>query len=712
MQNLKYKKVILAFIAFMLVSNVQIASAGVAEAGILSAILGKDIAKFVKDTTDQVSNYIKITTTAVNTGKTVINTAKNLKNFDLSNVAKNLTSDKIINLGTAVLENTGSTKMPGINSFTNGAQIITDLGNYLDKTSINEIRKTLNDLKDPINTNPYTAEIQKSITSLVRNTADESAGKLINFTLPYIAQKEICESEELKDVIENGEPENYIKPKPAVDNVDIKESCEINLSDSEEGEKGQAIFIALAKSGYAGQNTKMALADPANTPSGVIGGVISKMEDAKNKAVEIASKQAESTGLVIGNQTCLNEDGEEVDFDSTNPNEAFCDSQQSDTTNSAVLAKEKINAAAQSPYIAFLSKADATQKSGNEFLDTVSNIANVLDSILGLGMGGGDFENAISGSDNPYTELANSLSGLKETMRKEADLGDSAEEANREYELGETKKIYTTADLQEANNLYTELREFNIRKLNIYAFTYILLKQAVYSSSGFRNLYVSNPVGGILYTDPSLNLEDPNAFEFIGRIENLPRSISQLNTCFDNITKSMQTLIKEMAQNNYKEQEIKNFISKLNTSKLEKEEISLAIENILKGAITQKEYAEKQIDWEYVPEYQNEINDPTSDEQEKVLNFTRDEVTGPFTVANLFNIRVRAYKTLWAFKITPFDERVLKGYGITSIDQISPNMPRASQAPNLISAEDSKKYSELAFCNKLDINICSTLQRR
>jgi hypothetical protein len=168
----------------------------------------------------------------------------------------------------------------------------------------------------------------------------------------------------------------------------------------------------------------------------------------------------------------------------------------------------------------------------------------------------------------------------------------------------------------------------------------------------------------------------------------------------------------EMAQNNYKEQEIKNFISKLNTSKLEKEEISLAIENILKGAITQKEYAEKQIDWEYVPEYQNEINDPTSDEQEKVLNFTRDEVTGPFTVANLFNIRVRAYKTLWAFKITPFDERVLKGYGITSIDQISPNMPRASQAPNLISAEDSKKYSELAFCNKLDINICSTLQRR
>ncbi|MDQ1281712.1 MAG: hypothetical protein QG630_63 [Patescibacteria group bacterium] len=197
-----------------------------------SALFNIDFPNLIQNTT-QVINQIKEGVRTVqevkNTLNTVKNTAQSLKNFDLTQAASNASGLALSQIGDIVTKNIGTSKDSSTNVFTNGQQIIGDLNNYLNKSSTNAIKKSLNDLQGA-DTNPYQSKALTDTIKKLRNDAQSSVDKLKVVGLAAIAQKEICNDVKLKDVIKKGEPANWVKPKPALKNVNIDELCNGDLT--------------------------------------------------------------------------------------------------------------------------------------------------------------------------------------------------------------------------------------------------------------------------------------------------------------------------------------------------------------------------------------------------------------------------------------------------------------------------------------------------
>lgn len=181
---------------------------------------------------NQIKEGIKTVQEVKNTYDTVKNTAQNLKNFDLTQAASTASGAAMLQVGDIVTENIGTQKDSSTNVFTNGQQVIGDLNRYINKSSTNSIKKTLNDFEGA-GSNPYQSKALSDTIKKLRGDAQSGVDKLKVVSLAAIAQKEICNDKKLKDIIKNGEPSTWVNPKPALKNVNIDELCNANLTAKE-----------------------------------------------------------------------------------------------------------------------------------------------------------------------------------------------------------------------------------------------------------------------------------------------------------------------------------------------------------------------------------------------------------------------------------------------------------------------------------------------
>lgn len=153
-----------------------------------------------------------------------------LSQNDALQLAKNNTAINMVKIAnTTIKDYEGNGKgNPSKNVSTNGANFVGNMNNYLNKISINAIKKSL----DPANLpdNPYTSQASKKIIQEFRIKTDET---MPTISLPFIAQKEICNDTKLKNIIKNGEPAGWIGRKLALKNVNIDELCNANLTAKE-----------------------------------------------------------------------------------------------------------------------------------------------------------------------------------------------------------------------------------------------------------------------------------------------------------------------------------------------------------------------------------------------------------------------------------------------------------------------------------------------
>lgn len=813
------------FLLFVLIATTNITYAAGEDIPFLSLIFGTDKAAEINQQVSNVKSYITSAQTVYNTYQTSKATIQNIKNFDLSNLAQNLGSDQILNYGNTILGVAKGDQGVGINVNTGGNQVVTNLQNYLDKIGVNEIKKMVNDIKDPVNTTPYSADIKDAISKFVQNTANTATGKVVNFTLPYIVKDEICNSPTLKDVIKNGEPSDYIKPKPAVGNVDIEVLCNTDLTDPQDGAAAQASFIALAKAGYGGDKTDIALSDPANTPSGVVDSALAILKEKKAAAEDAASKQVTATGLNIGQQVCFDKNGKKVDYDPTATSSAdrMCYSQNSSVDQSGSVLKDRAAAALLAPYFSMLARAQATSNKlgscspslsnsakaaggadtktnlapsgkdmksglpttaptdvkrptptsfinkgnsiatyqnksilekifGNFFekalavdvktagtinqasgcISAASNIMNTLSTVINMGTS--NYEKTISGIDNPYSRLADQLSGITTSQYAQNNLYTSAEEANKNYQLGTQENEYTIDDLKQRLDLYKDIRDFNTKRLNDHVYTYVLLKIAVMNGrDAVRNTTsdaANTTIKSFLQYGPAVMIfRGSKARSSMTIAQNTAKASNELKKAIINESIATRALIKEMAVNNYKEQQMKKLMDQFQNTDSSPEDNAAALTSALSGTLTLNDYADIQNNWQYTPRYQDSTNDPTTPldvsglnekqalkeqaRQSERLVPPKDEVQGPYTEQNLFYLRVRAYKVFKLSGATSFadsDKTLLGLFNITSADNLSPETPRTSRATGLVDSNSSKNYSELGFCNKTGMSsyICDT----
>lgn len=716
--NIIFKKtIVIALIFSFLISPLTIkkADAGVSEVAAIVAQTGVKIANFVKNYAVVARNYIETAKMAYTTGRMAIDTAKNLKNFDLETFAKNASGELFMQLSQTVMENVSTLKGIGINVYTDGKQVVVNLDNFLDYVGINEIKRGLADFKTAPNTTPYTGNIQRAVAEFTRKTKDTATGKLVNFTLPYVAKSEICNSPKLKEIIMYGEPETFVRAKKPVANIDISTLCNTSLSDIREGAKAQAIFVGLAKAGYGGALTNIALSDYMNTPSGVIAAGMSALLERKDKVVESVSKQTEATGLFIGNQVCLDKNDRRVPYDPTDP-DLFCYQMASTATSSGAMIREQVTAAADAPYKAILAKADAIN---NKLGDGISKTFDIISFISYLvGMGQKDIDALVQGEDNPYSQLADSLTDLQKTQKKQEGIYKQGALADELYNFGTTTK-YTMQDLQEKLELYSRIRVLNTQRLNSAAYTYLVLKftvanQAVAIEEATRNAW---------------NQQKKVFMWIFGRkkakeawkiLDNKVVASQRFITALINIQRETRLLIKEMARNNYREQQMRKLLEELRTTEqVDTQNNQEALAQALDETLTTKDYEMMMEDWDYFPRYQKVDSDPHSAQPGDASKYVPndDELYGPYSDNNLLFLRIRAYNLLQETgkkkALTAEEKEMLKGFGIIdyatglpSLEKLTPNIERPSRAPSLIQPDTSITFSEAKFCEYQKLKIC------
>lgn len=723
---------ILSFLTPLITPKKTYAIFGIADTGdaILGAMLGVDIAKKITDGGFQVKDAITGAYNLYQNALSAKNIVQGIKNFDAETFAKNASSDVLNEVGNSVMNQLGITKDQATNVYTQGKQIVTNFGNYLDMLSINEIKKGLANLQITVNTTPYNADIYKSVVDFARQTSDTALGKVVNFSLPYIAKEEICSSPKLKDIIKNGEPETFIRPKKAVGNIDIDKLCNTSLQKPrKEAAEAQAAFVGLAKAGYGGPRTNEAVADSKNTPSGVAALAIENIMSQRGQSVDTAARQIEATGMFIGDQKCVDKNGKEIKFDPTDSTQ-YCDQQFSTAQGSGSVLQEKVAAAAAAPYQSLMARMDAIHnklKSGNLVSSDVWSITSSI-----INMGKKDMTNIISSDDDHYYKgLANSLSSLQRTQGIQNDLWDATELASREYAYGSER--YTSDDLQRTLDIYTNIRILNTQKLNVQNYTYLLLKNSV------ANADIA--VADAKATSKSIN----SAWFGMGSwfkkgktakkaANNKAEAAKKLTLALINLTSSNRNLIKEMAKNNYREQQIRKLLLELRDTKdVDTENQQEALAQALDGAYTEKDYEYLLNDWNYVPEY-SEINTDPYTATEKDASYyipTRDEIEGPYTenllrylrvrsylllkdsidslnsIKNLFDLVSRSKNPTLNIQLSSSDMETFAAYGIKDLDRLTPNLPRPSKTTTaIIDAAESKNYSELSYCEQTKLGIC------
>ncbi len=720
------------------------------------ANLGQNITQVI----NQIKEGIKTVQQVKNTYDTVKNTAQNLKNFSLTQAASNASGLALSQIGDIVTKNIGTAKDSSTNIFTNGQQIIGDLNNYLNKSSLNSLKKTLSDFQDA-KSNPYQSSALSDIIKKFRSDSQSSVDKLRVVGLAAIAQKEICNDKKLKDVIKNGEPKGWIGAKPALKNVNIDELCNADLAAKEtissqndtynisswvtplnkysksadikklkeflfdknyfslaptsslfdtttenavkafQKEKGldqsgevdemtqtamlsagkqnkaltgkaaQAAWISIANAGYGGPLTKVALADPKNTPSGIQSTVQSEINKQVTDSVSTAKDKYNANGGIIGNEKCLDKEGKLKKFDPTNPTTAFCDNIATSGTDSAAKIKADIDAARQSPYLSILSSSQNTDNGTstkcaekdtlckiNNTTGKIGKYASLLSSILSIGA-------SDSNGENPqYSQLSKAISDLTGSDKLAQDVSKDAEQSKQDYALSSGP----TSAINDTIARYKEISDFNVEKLNNMVYTYFLMQKA-----------------GILKGEVILNIVaiPPHEKDLMIRTD----SYTGLKTISSTLQKKIQDLIKQMATNNQKIQQLSTVMKQVKDAKTSN--ISeILISNILKNALTDKDLENANIDYNYIEEYQEGELD-----QESLwfLIPSRNQVSEPDTKNNLLNIRIKAYK-------------LAKGVNYSELESYTPNVPRNFKYT--INKEESQKYKESDFCNKIANNIC------
>lgn len=724
MKNLKniFQKTLIFFLLLtFVIGGVPVKKAhaflGVADTGdaILGAMFSQDTVKNIKDGIKDAKDLINEAMVIYQNTLAAKQLVQTVKNFDAATFAKNASGDALNQVGDAVMKNLGITKDQVKNIYTQGSQIVTDFGNYLDKVSINEIKKSLSDIRTTANTTPYTSEIYKSVAEFTRRTADTSAGKIVSFTLPYITKSEICNSPTLKDVIQNGQPEDFVRAKKPVGNVDINKLCNVNLNSTQEGARAQATFVALAKEGYGGEKTREAISDYSNTPSGVVAVSMSNILARRDKVVDTTARQTEATGMFLGDQKCVDKDGKEVRYNPNDPTQ-HCERQASSAQGSGAVLREKVSAAATAPYQSIVARMDAIHnklKSGD--LTGAADAMALASSILGMGRK--DLSAVINDPyDNPYKSLATSLDSLQKTQNVQEKLWSSTEEASREFNFGSEK--YTFDDLQNTLQLYENIRIVNTEKLNAYSYTYLILKTSVDRAKVAVTEAQNQAMKvrwwqKIFYPRKSSNTTKSAV--------NKADAAKKLTLALIRQTVDTRELIKEMAKNNFHEQQMRKLLLQLRDTKdVDTENNQEALQQVLEGTYTEKDYGYLIGDWQYIPEYTEVHSDPFTAVEEDASYYvpTRAEIEGPYTQNLLRYLRARAFLMLRdslkagsPSTIPSKDIEMFKAYGIKSLDYLDPNLPRPSRTNTAVLEPDtSKTFSELSYCNQIKIGICNNAE--
>ena len=750
------------------------------------ANLGQNVTQVI----NQVKDAIKTAQQVKNTYDTVKNTAQSLKNFDLTQAASAASGAALSQIGDIVTKNLSTYKGASTNVFTNGQQAIGDLNNYMTKSSTNAIKKSLNDLKSA-DSNPYQSTALKDLVKQARNKADGAVNNLKVVSLAAVAQKEICSTTKLKDVIKNGEPSTWINPKPALKNVDIDELCNANLTkkevvsnendefgiskwnlplkkgmDSEnvkklkeflslkgylksqsngntfdsstqdavksfqkdqgldqtgevddmtqvamisvEGQKkeitgksAQAAWISIANAGYGGPLTRAALSDPSNSPTGIQAAMQAEINKQVSDAQFAATNKYNANGGVIGNEKCLDKEGNEKKIDPTDPTSAYCDNISASGSDSAAKIKADLEAARQSPYMSILSTAQNTEQKSTacdekdyacKISGTAGKIgkyASILNTILELGNTGNSNKN-----NSQYSELSKSIESLVSSDKTSQSIAKESKESKQDYALssGPASQLNDTLDT------YKEMHNLNVEKLNNMVYTYFFLQKA--GTSG-TNSIISSSIGTMVN---NLNL---SSFGVMGAINSIfggnkkkkqevantaNKIIASRNLALlaRTLQKNIQMTIDEMVANNTKVVQITAAQKQLkdsNTTNIS----SVLISNILKKTISQKDVENKNINYQYVDEYQD--TESMNPESSIFMIPTKSEmnINTQATKNNLLQIRVRAYK-------------LAKSTNVSSLGEYTPNIP-----PNFkytIDADLSRTYKKTDFCKKIENNIC------
>jgi hypothetical protein len=742
--NLKIKKYILILGIFVYLSTFSMRAFALDP--VQNALT---IAQTANMVIDDIRLGVQAAKTVVTTAKSAAALAKNIKNFDMSMLASNLSGVAIKQIGDAVTQSISIKRDAFTNPLTNGAQVVTDLKGFLKSNGENAIRNVLNDQATQSGTNPYISTALKNVTKKIRSEANES----IAIKLPFVAQKEICNSDKLKNIVKNGEPKTYINPKPSVKNVDIDKLCNTDLSSETEGKSAQVVFIGLAKAGYGGPLTNVALADPANTPSGVAAALEDKINKAYNESITNATNQYTSNGGIIGSQICVDKDGKAKKFDASDPNKAFCDNLVTSASSSAAVIKSNIDAARLSPYLDILAKAQSTNAScggsgssssdisalsqlqggsssgGASFNDIacgISKYANqansfldIANSILGMGYSSNNGQSPDFTTNNTYAQLATTLDNVVGITKSSFDLGDASKNSNKEYALGITATA--TADrIPVVLDLYKQAREINTEKLNEEVYTYSILKLAL-GYTGQINQDYKTELKEVRTKGAILNVFTYNLYGLLGGnkknkkayadLINIRSATNKFNTAFNNLGKDIRSLISQMAYNNYKEQKLNELQNLFLSTNARPEDNMDKIAKALDNTITEEQLAEVTLDWNFISKFTSSENTPNIDDKSTKQFIPTDyETSAPFSAHYLENIRLRAFQLVKNYAINsstsnPYIPSFLNGFGYTSLLRFTPDVPRKAY-PFQVSSKNSSTYSEKAYCEKIGIGIC------
>ncbi|MEI6352990.1 MAG: hypothetical protein WCO35_03610 [Candidatus Nomurabacteria bacterium] len=676
--------------------------------------------------------------TKENTKTTIDKLQTIIDNYNNSLKAQKLTAEKLKTAGSIVAKNLEGPKKTSVNPMTNGSQVVTDLSGYISNNGENAVRTVLENQATDSSSNPYLSDASKTTVQNLRTSSNDQ----ITVQLPYVAQNEICNDPKLKDVIKNGEPSNWVKPKPALKNVDMNKLCNADLATDK---NSQAALIAVAEAGYGGTRTGIALSDPANTPSAVQQ-QLQQQIDKKSAAAEAdATNQYLSNGGVIGNQTCLDKNGKVKNIDATNPNNSYCDkivnASIADTGSSI---RSQLDAASNSGYYALSSMADVpandsptnTSSSDTSSSATAANdptdvsFSGILDSILQKGDGALE--------DYAYTKYASYTDSLTKIENQAAALNDQYNNTNLFNNIidGVSPDLNKVPDMI---TVYKDLRSINIEKLNTEVYTYALVETAL----GFEKVHTdslkaqaaaiivkqlaNSMIVGISPTSILSSVQSgsipsgsiPKALQ--DEIDNGNNTIKGFDTAKNNLGNEIKDLIKQMSLNNYKEQQlnkVEGFVKNNSSST----DINNFLTQTLTGTLTQNDADKISSDWSNAPT----SLDPNTDESSSAYFIPSKEIIiSPFSQDTLTNLRLKAYKLTEKYNsedpCTVYKKYLgqkmfnsescgnLSGlfdnFGISNLANFFPDLPRGNYT-NLIDVNDSINYTASDFCKKTGINIC------
>jgi len=320
-QNSKFtKNIIILFLIIFILFPEKSFGIPVTDLGAITqraTLAGKDVAAKAQSFGQQIKDYTKQVQSGIQIAKNTQKAFEAAKKIKLKDLAQAASGDILGELANTAL-NKVTEKGKGKNPLTNG-QIIKHYGSFkkgLDKIATKKAGKKIQEKPSA-----YTQSSLKAVTISERNNWEP----VQLFTLPSTAKEEICNSDKLKDVITNGSTGPTIK-KLAVDFkntgfADINELCGADIDEI----KTQQVFLALAKGGYGGDETRIAMSHKNNTPSGQTDLTLQYVQKQKSEDKE----SLENLGKAVPSQ-CADKEGNPVlDFDSTKP-DSICENYTTD----------------------------------------------------------------------------------------------------------------------------------------------------------------------------------------------------------------------------------------------------------------------------------------------------------------------------------------------------------------------------------------------